>query len=112
MPKLPTEHAEQVTFVSQFRIKYPDVRIFAIPNGSFRHKSTAVALKQEGVSSGVPDLYIPAWHVWVEMKRAKGGRLSTEQKEWIKYLESIGDTVLVCNGWEAAVKAVERLHHG
>jgi len=105
---LPSEHAEQVTFVAWFRAQYPDVRIFAIPNGGIRHKVTAQQLKAEGVASGVPDLYIPVWHLWIEMKRQKGGRLSPEQKDWKAYLEACGDTVFVCKGWEAAKKAVEQ----
>jgi len=50
MKSLPTEHLEQVTFVSFFRSKYPNVRIFSIPNGGFRHKATAQKLKIEGVT--------------------------------------------------------------
>jgi hypothetical protein len=59
-------------------------------------------LKAEGVSSGVPDLFVPAWGLWVEMKRTKGGAVSAEQKDWIKYLEEVGYCVKVCKGAEAA----------
>lgn len=104
---IPTEHAEQATFVAWFRKEYPEIRIFAVPNGGYRHKKTAQTLSVEGVSKGVPDLYIPAWHLWIEMKRTKGGRLSPEQKEWIEYLESIGDTVIIGKGWEDARKKVQ-----
>lgn len=104
--KYPTEHAEQVTFVTWFRKTFPDVRIFAIPNGGFRHVKTAQSLKAEGASPGVPDLYIPAWKLWIEMKRVKGGRLSPDQKDWIQYLESVGDDVIVAKGWEAARDAI------
>lgn len=102
----PTEHAEQVTFVNWFRKQYPGVRIIAIPNGGLRNKGTAQKLKAEGVMPGVPDLYIPEWHTWIEMKRVRGGRLSPEQKDWIEYLKSSGDDVFVCNGWEVARDAV------
>jgi len=100
--KYPTEHIEQVTFVNWFRSSYPDIRIFAIPNGGLRHAATGQKLKREGVVSGVPDLYIPALKTWVEMKRVKGGTVSSEQKDWIAYLESIGDTVIIGKGWESA----------
>ena len=103
----PHEHAEQVTFVSQFEIEYPDIRILAIPNGSHRHKAVAAKLKAEGVRRGAPDLLIPAWRLWVEMKRQKGGRISIEQKEWIAYLESIGHFVIVGRGWEDAMAQVK-----
>lgn len=100
--KYPSEHLEQVFTVAWFRREYPGIRIFAIPNGGGRSKSQAGQLKAEGVSKGVPDLYIPAWRLWIEMKRQSGGTVSKEQKDWHEYLRSIGDSVLVCKGFEHA----------
>lgn len=91
----PSEHAEQVGFVRWFRTKWPRVVIFAIPNGGKRNITTAKLLVKEGVVAGVPDLFIPAWGIWVEMKRQKGGRLSPDQEGMIAYLESIGHRVVV-----------------
>jgi hypothetical protein len=82
-----TEHQEQVDFVKWFRVFYPDVLIFAIPNGGYRSRVTASRLKAEGVVKGIPDLYIPAWNLWVEMKRTKGGSVSPDQKSMMSYLE-------------------------
>lgn len=96
------EHVEQVTFVRWFRATYPGVRIFAIPNGGYRDKRTAQRLKDEGVEPGVPDLYVPAWGLWIEMKRTKGGKVSEDQAEWLDYLQSVGDSVVVGYGWEDA----------
>lgn len=104
MERIPTEHEEQREFVRWFRQTYPDIRIFAIPNGGARSPSVAVRLKAEGVSKGVPDLYIPAWRVWVEMKRQKGGTISPEQKDWHQYLESCGDCVILSKGCAHAQK--------
>ena len=101
-----TEHQEQSELVMWFRQSFRPVRIFAIPNGGHRHKAAAMKLKVEGVSAGVPDLYIPAWDLWVEMKREKGGRLSDPQKDWIEYLEEIGSTVIVGNGFEDAKEKI------
>jgi hypothetical protein len=100
--RIPSEHEEQREFVRWFRQTYPGVRMFAIPNGGARSPSVAGRLKAEGVSKGVPDLYIPAWRVWVEMKRTKGGSVSPEQKDWISYLASIGDFVIVAKGFDDA----------
>jgi hypothetical protein len=100
--RLPTEHEEQRELVRWFRQTWPGVRIFAIPNGGARSPATAGRLKAEGVSSGVPDLFIPAWGLWVEMKRTKGGSVSAEQKSWISYLESVGFCCIVGKGAEAA----------
>lgn len=96
--RLPTEHEEQRDFIRWFRRTYPGVRIFAIPNGGERSKVEAQRLVVEGVSRGVPDLYVPAWRVWIEMKRQKGGTVSPDQKDWHAYLASIGDRVIVAKG--------------
>lgn len=97
-----TEHEEQRELVKWVRQTYPGVRIFAIPNGGVRSLSTAAKLKAEGVSSGVPDLFIPAWRLWVEMKRVKGGTVSAEQKDWMAYLEDSGYWCIVGKGAEDA----------
>lgn len=96
--RIPTEHEEQREFVKWFRQTFAGVRIFAIPNGGARSKATAGKLKAEGVSAGVPDLYVPAWRLWIEMKRIKRGRVEREQTDWHAYLESIGDMVMICKG--------------
>jgi hypothetical protein len=106
---LPTEDEEQAAFVQWFRLKWPDVRIFAIPNGGKQAWITAKRMKATGRSPGVPDLNIPAWEVWVEMKRQKGGSLSDDQKDWHEYLRGLGHTVFVAKGAEEAKKIVE--HH-
>lgn len=96
--KFPSEHEEQVGFVQWFRATFPGVLIYAIPNGGKRSMSVGKELKAEGVVPGVPDLHIPAWRMWIEMKRVKGGKLSDEQMTMHAYLESIGDTVIVGRG--------------
>lgn len=97
-----SEHLEQREFVSWFRKNHPGVRIFAIPNGGARSLATAGRLKAEGVSAGVPDLFIPAWLVWIEMKRVDGGTLRKKQKDWRDYLASLGHSVIVAHGQEDA----------
>lgn len=104
---IPSEHFEQREVVSWFRKKYRGVRIFAIANGGWRSKATAAKLKAEGVSRGVPDLFVPQCNLWIEMKRAKGGRLSPEQRDWMEYLRKVGNTVLVCHGAEDAKDQID-----
>jgi len=94
----PSEHDEQVGFINWFRAKYPQVLIFAIPNGEKRAITVAKRLKAEGVVRGIPDLFIPQFNLWVEMKRISGGRLSPEQRAMIQYLEGIGQKVIVGKG--------------
>jgi len=104
-----SEDQEQMLFVQWFRRQHPTVRIFSIPNGGARHPAVAAKLKATGTVAGVPDLFIPAWKLWVEMKRSKGGRLSDMQKDWIAYLEGVGHTVIVGHGFDDAMAKVQHL---
>ena len=103
---LNSEHLEQVRLVSWFRRTYPDTRIFAIPNGGHRGASQGASLKAEGVQAGVPDLCVPEWLLWIEMKREAGGVVSPVQRDWIQYLESIGHRVIVGKGCEDAKRQI------
>jgi hypothetical protein len=99
----PSEHIEQVQTVSWFRKTYPGVKIFAIPNGGHRNKITAAKLKAEGVLPGVPDLFVPHFNLWIEMKMQKGGRLSESQKEMRDYLlDQCSHNYLMCEGFDDA----------
>ncbi len=102
-----SEHVEQREFVSWFRQTYRGVRIFAIPNGEARSRTVGARLKLEGVSPGVPDLFVPELGLWVEMKRAKGGTVSAVQKDWHRYLLSIGQRVIVAHGCADAMRQVQ-----
>lgn len=110
--KVPSEHVEQRQFVSWFRKVYSPIRILAIPNGGGRSKTEGMRLKAEGVSAGVPDLFIPEWSLWVEMKRQKGGAVSKDQKDWHRYLRSIGQNVAICKGFEAAKQYILKFEEG
>lgn len=99
---LPSEDHEQMMFVQWFRRTHPGVLIYAIPNGGARHPAVAMKMKCTGVTKGIPDLHVPAWSLWIEIKRQKGGTVSPEQKEQMTYLQSIGHTCLVCAGNEIA----------
>ena len=107
--KARSEHVEQREFVSWFRQTYRPVRIFAIPNGEARSRTVGARLKLEGVSPGVPDLFVPEWGLWVEMKRTKGGSVSPVQKDWHNYLRSTGQRVIVAYGFEDAKRQVQAL---
>jgi hypothetical protein len=111
-PPVPTEHEEQRDLVRWFRREYAPVRIFAIPNGGYRSMTTAGKLKAEGASAGVPDLFVPAWGLWIEMKRQRGGRVSPEQADWIEYLQGVGHTCIVCLGSENAQEQIRALKPG
>lgn len=108
---IPSEHEEQRFFIMQLRKQWPGVRVIAIPNGGARGIREAARLKAEGVSPGVPDLFIPEWLCWVEMKKIKGGRVSPDQSSWHGYLIGIGHRVQVCAGWKEAMEFVTSVAH-
>lgn len=83
--------------------------MFSIPNGGQRGKITAQKMKMEGLTPGVPDLFIPEWGLWVEMKRVKGGALSKAQKDIIPELERVGYTVIVGYGCDDALEKVQKV---
>lgn len=111
--KEPSEHVEQRNFVSWFRKTYPGIIIHSIPNGATLgddKKSRQIRgnkLKLEGMLDGVPDLEIPEWYTYIEMKTLSG-KLSKEQKEVIDKLKKT-HTVLVCNGCDDAMEQIKKV---
>ena len=65
----------------------------------------------------VPDICLPVARggshgLYIELKRAKGGRVTPEQIEWLENLKNQGYEVAVCNGWETAAKVIENYLKG
>lgn len=104
---VPSEHLEQVTFVQWFERTYPGVLIHAIPNGLHLGHSQRDKAKAEGVRKGPSDLHVPRWHLYIEMKRVKGGAWGAEQKAYKREVEMGGGTYLLCKGWEDAVSQLK-----
>lgn len=97
--KMPSEHDEQKALVKKLRSA--GLFVFAVPNGGLRDAITAKRLKDEGATSGIPDLQIildGGRVAWVEMKRRKGGTVSPAQKAVHERLESMGHVVVVGMG--------------
>jgi len=112
---IPTENAEQAALFQWAELAsgaHPELRLLhAIPNGGLRDGRTAAILARTGVKSGVPDLCLPVarggWHsLYLELKRAKGGRVSENQKNWINALNDQGNKAVVCHGFEQAKQAI------
>ena len=74
----------QIVCVNWFRLMYPNLRLYAIPNGGNRNVITASIMKREGVMRGVADLFLMhasnGYHgLHIEIKTPKG-KQSPEQK--------------------------------
>lgn len=114
--RVPTEEEEQIDLMRWAALAAaarPELRLlFHIPNGGSRGKAEAGRFRAMGVKSGVPDLCLPVargpWHgLFVELKRTRGGRVSSEQAVWIRELEAQGYCAVVAYGWEQARAEIE-----
>lgn len=109
----PSEAQEQAAVVQWWRIQYPRHAnlLFHIPNGGLRNKIVAVHLKREGVVRGVADMFLamPCRDIhglFIEMKRAKGGRQTPEQKAFEELVMEQGYLYHVCHGSAAAISVL------
>ena len=110
--RCPTEADEQKGFVTWFRHRFPGVIIFHI-NNSATSAVRGKKLKDLGVVSGIPDLFIPAFRCFVEMKRTVGGTVSSSQAEMMLYLKRVGYRCIVGYGaTDASKKVLKALESG
>lgn len=110
-----TEHEEQKALIewsAWMSNARPELSLmFAVPNGGDRHPAVAAKLKAEGVKAGVPDIFLPVprngYHgLFIELKRAKGGRPTIAQKQWIEDLTTQGYRAEICHGAEQAISTI------
>lgn len=112
-----TEHEEQKAifqWANMHRKIYPGIHLLhAIPNGGDRDVRVARKLKVEGVKAGLPDLCLPVarrgYHgFYCEVKR-KGARsrVSANQKYWHEQLMNQGFFVVVSEGLEEFIEAIQ-----
>ncbi len=111
-PECPIEHDEQRAFVKWFRLQYPKVLIFAVPNAAARDHNAASWMRAEGLVAGIPDLICPEWKLVIEMKRIKGSTISTEQYWMEEYFKRIGWTHFFAFGEEDAIRKLLKLRNG
>ena len=115
MSNIATEDQEQEALFQWANLAafaMPELKLLhSIPNGGKRNIVTAARMKRTGTKAGVPDMFLPVargkWHgLYIELKRAKGGVVSAEQKVWHNRLQEQGYCVKVCRGWEQAREAI------
>jgi len=99
--KIKSEFEEQCDFVKWFKAGYPGVVIMSIRNGGSRTPRERVDQMREGLHPGAADLFIPAWKLWIEFKRVKGGILSEEQAIFRDYVRNNGYAWILADGCEA-----------
>ena len=92
--------------------KLQPCQLFAVPNGGKRSLKTAARLKKEGVTAGIPDVFLAApsggkHGLFIELKRKNAGRVSTSQKVSMAVFEAAGYACVVAHGSEAAKQAIQ-----
>ena len=95
----------QIECVKWFRLQYPFLTLFAIPNGGRRGIIEATIMKKEGVLAGVPDLFLakPIDHLhglFIEMKFGKG-KQSEAQYQIMKALAVEGYDYAVISDFDS-----------
>ena len=95
--------------VTWFRSTYPELLLFAVPNGGSRNSLEAANLKREGAMAGVSDLIAVGNGkvLFVEMKSEKG-RQTEYQKEFEKRVTALGHTYVVCRSLAEFAAQVSR----
>jgi hypothetical protein len=109
-----SEHQEQSAlfeWARRLQGQHPELRwLAAWPNGGHRAKKTAAMLKAEGVQPGPPDVWLPVRRgahsgLVIEMKYGKN-RLTPEQREWLRHLQSQDWRIAVCYEWTEAARVI------
>lgn len=121
---VPVEHDECVWLMewaeTQRHAGLPLSRLLLhVPNGAFhgRDRTTAAViggkLRAEGLREGTFDylLAVPLWTkkcagLWLEMKRLRGGEVSTDQKDFAADMMAMGYQCEIAKGWVEASKII------
>lgn len=100
----------QQACIKWVRYQYPDLIIYAIPNGGHRDAVTGAILKAEGVLAGVADIFVAKankYHhgLYIEMKTAKG-RQADSQRAFEQAVTREGYRYELCRSFEQFVTII------
>lgn len=115
----PLEKEEQIAFIEFCETKGIKVvstqNGFKMPKTAFNYAAYSRTLKRMGLSKGFPDLIIFTRNkskthevLLIEMKRQKGGKISTEQKEWVEWFDKEGYCVGIARGCSSAIEILKK----
>ena len=103
------EESIQVACVKWFRLQYPNLVIFAVPNGGSRNLYEAKNMKESGTLAGVADLVIVGNGgrvLFVEMKAGKN-KQEDSQVLFQNKVEKLGHKYIICCSKEQFMKEVD-----
>lgn len=114
--KVPLESWEQTEIFKwrdEKKHKWPELALLhSSGNGLRITPGQAVKAKNQGMTKGVPDIFLPVsknnYHgLFIELKRIKGSKVSPEQKIFIAALENQGYKAEVCYGHKQAIETIK-----
>lgn len=113
--KCPLEAAEQVSFLGQLRLLYPQLAEIAvhIRNEGKRTKRQGHQQKLEGMNTGASDIVIPCCPpILIELKRSDhtASSISTKQIKYLALSQRQGAFACVALGAAGAIEAVRAWH--
>lgn len=103
------EQEQYFKWVYSNQIRYPQLQLITgSMNGIRLSPKLRAYAKRQGLRAGFPDIDIPiptaGYHgAKIELKRLKGGVVSSDQKRVLKLLAEQGYYAVVCKGWRQAV---------
>lgn len=103
------EESIQVACVKWFRLQYPNLVIFAVPNGGSRNLYEAKNMKESGTLAGVADLVVVGNGGRVLFVEMKAGRNKQEDNQILfqKNVERLGHKYVVCRSIEGFKKEID-----
>ncbi len=98
-------HVACMDWVHSIEATYPVLEfLHHSPNGGMRPKGEAGKLKAQGTKAGFPDLYLPArcagYRGLASEVKSPVGRLSADQRKWLRHFHQEGYLVGVCRTLE------------
>ena len=97
---------------------YPELRLLnASLSGVRLLPGQARKAKTLGMVRGFPDIFLPVKRagyggLFIELKRPRGGTLSSEQRAWLEELGGQGYLTVCCRGYEEARETIETYLNG
>lgn len=114
-PFVPKEEAEQIALFDWARYaaaQIPELKALVSSQAGVRLSiGAAVKAKRAGMRIGYPDIFLPVPRgtlhgLYIELKRASGGKLSPDQEAWRDFLQANGYAWACCKGFEEARKVI------
>ena len=92
---------------------HPELKMmYHVPNEGKRSAASGAEMVRGGLKKGVPDVILPVarqgYHGMVIEMKADKGKLTQDQKSWLRMFAKEEWKVMVCWGWDSAATAIAK----